>query len=504
MPPTRLHSGLWTCAATAALCGAAGVLAFAPFGWWPLAPLVLAVLFGLWRGTSPRQAFVIGWAFGIGLFAFGLFWVRISIADYGGAPALLALSAAFSLAAFMALFHGLAGAVAVWLSPHDGWRRTALAAPAAWTGAEWVREWVFTGFPWLQIGYSQIEGPLAALAPLGGVLGVTLGTVLAAGWTAALFGKSSPRLLAAALAALLLGSLLLRDYHWTRPDGAPLNAALLQGNIPQEEKWLAGNLYPTMEAYLALTRDHAEADLILWPEAAIPALAHEVEEILLEPLQQYARTQEITIVLGMLFREGAEGPDASYYTSLLALNDGRDRYDKRHLVPFGEYFPLGFLWKDALRGLAAIGEDFTPGESAKPLIHAGQWRLGASICYEILFGEEVREALPEAQLLVNVSNDGWFGDSLGPHQHLEIARMRALENGRPLLRATNTGITAVIDPLGQVTQQLPQFERGALTAAVQPHTGLTPYARWGQWPVLALALSIGLWLRLRKPLAGSG
>ena len=499
MQPLRLHTGLWTRAAWAAGAGAASVLAFAPFGWWPLAPLGLALLYRLWHEASPGQAFVIGWAYGFGLFAFGLFWVRISISEYGGAPAALALAAAFSLAAFMAAFHGLAGAVAAWLSPYGDWRRTAFAAPAAWTFAEWMREWVFTGFPWLQTGYSQIDGPLASLAPLGGVLGVTLGTALVAAWTAALFDKRTPRLLVAGLVLLVLGGFLLRDHLWTAADDVPLRASLLQGNVSQEEKWQEGSLYPTIELYLELTSDHADSDLILWPEAAIPALAHEIEDILLEPLQQYAQDEDITIVLGILYREGTPEEDASYYTSLLALNDGRDRYDKRHLVPFGEYFPLGFLWKDALRGLATIGEDFTPGAAAKPLVSAGHWRLGSSICYEILFGEEVRDALPEAQVLVNVSNDGWFGDSLGPHQHLEIARMRALETGRELLRATNTGITAVIDPLGHVTQRLPQFERGVLTAEVQPRSGLTPYARWGEWPVLALILLSGVWLRLRRP-----
>jgi len=475
----------WKQAALAFGAGALAALAFSPFGWWPLAPVSLALLFLLWNDTTPRRAFFLGWAYGMGLFAFGLFWVRISISVYGGAPEALAVGAALALAALMAAFHGLAGALAARLTRPGIWQRAAFAAPAAWAFGEWLRSWVFTGFPWLQLGYSQIDSPLAGLAPLGGVLSVTLGVALVAGWAAALTLRETPRSLAISLGLLVLGSLLIRDHPWTHAEGEPLRAALIQGNIAQEQKWAEGSLFTTAERYLDMTGDHADADLIVWPEAALPALADEIEDTLLAPLQSWAREKDATVLLGILFREQ---PGERYFTSLLSLNGGRDRYDKRHLVPFGEYFPFGFLWKDALRGLATLSEDFTPGSAEKPLLHAGKWILGGSICYEILFGEEVRQALPEAHLLVNVSNDGWFGDSLGPHQHLEIARMRALENGRELLRATNTGITAVIDPAGRIRDRLPQFERGALVTEVQPRTGLTPYSRWGELPVLAIVL----------------
>ena len=471
-------------------------MGFSPFGYWPLVPATLAVLFFLWHRASRREAFVLGWLYGMGLYGVGFFWVRISIAEYGGAPLPLAVTSALLLASAMALYAAAAGALAAWLAP-PGWQRLVFAAPATWTLAEWVRGWLFTGFPWLQLGYSQIDGPLSGLAPLGGVLGVTLATALVAGWIAALADRHTPRHLVLSVALLVSGAWALRGYEWSRPDGPIFRTALLQGNVPQEEKWLAGNLLPTIDRYFEMTAAHAGSDLIIWPEAAIPALAHEIEEMVLQPLQDFATRQDAAVVLGVLYQEN---PGGRYYTSLLSLDHARDRYDKRHLVPFGEYFPLGFLWKDALRGLATVGEDFTAGAARAPVIEAGRWRLGTSICYEILFGEEVRQALPEAQVLVNVSNDGWFGDSIGPHQHLEIARMRALENGRYLLRATNTGITAVIDPHGEVTGQLEQFRKDTLTADVSPRSGLTPYARWGEWPALAMATLLAAWGRFSRRL----
>jgi len=477
----------------AAFGGAATVLAYAPFGWWPLAPIGLTLLFWLWRDVGPRRAFVLGWAWGFGLYAFGLFWVRISIAVYGGAPLALAVSAALALAAAMAVFHGAAGALTAWLVRTPDWRRLVFAAPAAWTLTEWLREWAFTGFPWLQIGYSQIDSPLAGLAPLSGVLGVTLGLAFIVGWLAALADPRTPRMLAASLVLLVFGAGMLRGETWTRPAGEPFRAALLQGNISQDEKWRPGNLIPTIDHYMDLTRKYGDgADLIVWPEAAVPATADELEDLLLQPLQAFAGQEGQVILQGILFHEE---PGERYYTSLLALDGGRDRYDKRHLVPFGEYFPLGHLWKDTLRGLATVGEDFTPGEAAQPLVHAGRWDIGVSICYEILFGEEIREALPQARFLVNVSNDGWFGDSLGPHQHLEIARMRALETGRYLLRATNTGITALIDDTGAIVDRLPQFEHGGLVVDVEPREGVTPYARWGNWPAITLGILLAVWGR---------
>lgn len=480
--------------------GAASVLAFAPFGLWFLAPLCLGILFLLWRDESPRRAFFLGWLFGAGQFGFGFFWLRVSLAEFGGMPLPMAVIAALLLALAMALYPAIAGALTAWLS-QGGWRRLAFAAPSAWLLMEWLRQWLLTGFPWLQLGYSQVDSPLAGLAPLGGVMGVTLATALIAGWLTTLTLRKAPRALFISTLLVFSAGALLKGHDWTEPDGPTFRATLLQGNIPQDEKWMDGNLIPTIERYLNLTEASMDSQLIVWPEAAVPAMADEVESLLLAPLQEFARNGDTNILMGILFFEAESG---SYFTSMLALGEERSRYDKRHLVPFGEYFPLGFLWKDAIRGLAAVGEDFTAGTAERPLIQVGPWPVGASVCYEALFGEEIRQALPDARFLINVSNDGWFGNSIGPHQHLEIARMRALETGRYMLRATNTGITAGIDHHGKILERLPQFVTGSLDVEVQPFTGLTPYARWGEIPTLLLVVLLGMWARYGLKLTRRG
>ena len=354
--------------------GTATVAAFAPFGFWFLAPLALAVLFFLWRDAHPRRAFALGWWYGAGLLGFGLFWLRVSLAEYGGIPLPLAVIAALALSLALSLFPAIAGALCAWLSP-GGWRRSAFAAPAAWVLVEWLRQWVLTGLPWLQLGYSQIDGPLGGIAPLAGVLGVTLSVALVAGWLAALAGRDGPRTLGVSVMLLIFAAALFRLHHWTEPAGDRFSAALLQGNVPQDEKWLEGNLMPTINRYLEMTEAHAHHRLIVWPEAAVPAMADDVNHLLLEPLQQFATARDTTVLMGILFYE--EANDA-FFTSMLALDEQRARYDKRHLVPFGEYFPLGFLWKDALRGLATIGEDFTPGSAPTQLLQVGPRPVPAS------------------------------------------------------------------------------------------------------------------------------
>ncbi|MEN8175171.1 MAG: apolipoprotein N-acyltransferase, partial [Pseudomonadota bacterium] len=473
--------------------GALSVTAFAPFGAWPLAHLALALLFYLWSDATPRGALALGWLFGFGLFSFGIFWVRISLGDNGGIPFPLAVLAALLLAAFLGLYPALAGWLAARFSTPGSAQRLLLAAPAAWVALEFLREYLLTGFPWLNLGYSQIDAPLASLAPLFGVHGITLALALSAGVLVELsrrVRKRQPRFVIALIALLVTGGYLLQrpgNLSWTRPAGPAVSVALLQAAIPQREKWQPENLVSTLAWYTRMTRVHEDADLILWPESAVPAFAHEVEELLLAPLDSLAASTRTTLVLGLLVQE-----EDRYYNSLLSISADasaqprRDWYHKRHLVPFGEYFPLGWLWKDALSGVATLGEDFSPGPSTRPLLAVNGLQAGASICYEAVFGAEIADALPQAAFLINVSNDAWFGDSVGPPQHLEIARMRALETGRYLLRATNTGITAVVGPDGHIVHRLPQFEPGVLRAEIQPLAGSTGYVRWGSWPVAVM------------------
>ncbi len=461
---------------TAFATGAAAVLAFAPFGLGWLAALSVALLFLLWERATPRQAFLLGWAWGAGLMGFGIFWVHHSIAQFGGLDLPLAVAITLLFALSLALFYGLAG----WLARRFFPEASLLAWPAIWGLLEWTRSWFLTGFTWLSLGYSQIDTPLEGYAPLAGVYGLSLLVVLSA---ALLLRWRSPWILL--LPLLWGGGWLLQQVEWSRPAGAPFQVALVQPNIPQAIKWRSEQFEPTLRLLADLTDQAREARLVVWPETAVPAFASRVETAVLEPLQRKFIREERTLLLGIATDDGG----GRYYNAMVSLGaSGRGEYRKRHLVPFGEYMPLKPLLEPLVELLAIPMSDFTPGDGGKPLLRLAGYPAGISICYEDTFGDEVAAALPEAAFLVNASNDAWFGDSLAPHQHLEMARMRALETGRWLLRATNTGISALIDGKGRVRQQLAQFERGVVKGEVQPLSGTTPYARWPDGPVVVLAL----------------
>jgi apolipoprotein N-acyltransferase len=464
--------------ALAFVAGALGVLAFAPFsqGW--IALLSLALLFFLWREETPRRAFFLGWSWGMGLMGFGVFWLHNSIARFGGLNLPLAVFITLVFAAFLALFPGVAGWLANRLAG-DGKARLLLAYPAFWVLVEWLRSWLLTGFPWLSMGYSQIDSAHAGYAPLLGIYGVSLATALVAG---ALVLWRSPWILL--LPVVGLGGMALKRVQWVEPAAPPFVASLVQASIPQERKWLPSQLRPTLEFYVAETEKRVHSRLTVWPETAVPAYADKVEENFLRPLHEHLKAQGRDLLLGVPVREA----DGSYFNSMLALGaSGRGRYDKRHLVPFGEFMPFATVLRPLARMLAIPMSSFSKGDTGSPprLTLVGQ-AAGVSICYEDAFPMETRQALPEATFLVNASNDAWFGDSLAPHQHLEMARMRALENGRYLLRATNTGISAVIDERGRLLKALPWGRRGVVSESVQPLKGSTPWAGGGNWPVLLL------------------
>ncbi|HIE55233.1 MAG TPA: apolipoprotein N-acyltransferase, partial [Chromatiaceae bacterium] len=456
------------------LAGAVGVLAFAPFahGW--IAPLSVAVLLWLWQRASANHAFLLGWAWGIGFMGFGVFWLHHSIAQFGGVNLPLAVIITLLFAACLALFYGLTGwLVNRFLAP--GWRSLLLAYPAAWVLLEWTRSWLFTGFTWLSLGYSQLDTPLAGYAPLLGLHGVSLLVVL----SASLLLRGRPLWLVL-LSLLWAGGWQLQQLDWSRPSGKPFAVALVQPNIPQAIKWRPEQFQPTVSLLMEFTRKSADAKLVIWPETAVPAFADQVEERLLGPMHRLLREEGRTLLLGIAVRNKQEG---RYYNALISLGaSGRAHYYKRHLVPFGEYMPLKPLLGPLIEVLAIPMSDFSPGDHGSPLLELAGHPAGLSICYEDTFGREVAEALPEAEFLVNVSNDAWFGDSLAPHQHLEMARMRALETGRWLLRATNTGISAIIDDSGRVRVILAQFRKGMVRGAVEPRQGITFYSRWGDWP----------------------
>lgn len=468
----------------ALLAGAALPLSFAPFDAWWLAPILLAVLFHGWLDEPARERVRRGFAFGFGSFAAGTYWLYISIHDVGGAPPVMAVLVMMALFLLMAAYHALAGATAS-LFRVPGRAQLLIVFPAAWTLSEWLRGTLFGGFPWLSTGYSQIGGPLAAWAPVGGVHLVSLLTALAAGALVLVAAGPGRRRLAglAALVVLAVATTLPASRTWTVPAGEPLHVALVQGGIPQDRKWLRAELEDTMRLFLDLSVPLESADVLVWPEAAIPALAYEVQEYL-DSMAELSRVRGQQLILGILTWDADRD---EYHNSLVALGDESGIYHKRHLVPFGEYFPVPDFVRGFLRLLDLPYQDITPGAAGQAPLHARGVALAPSICYEDVFGEELRDFLPEAGMLVNVSNDGWFGDSIAPHQHLQMAQFRALETGRPMLRSTNTGVTAVIDAYGRVIARGRQFQPEVVEAEVRPMSGTTPWIGYGHVPVLLLS-----------------
>ncbi len=496
MAPVRT---LWPWLA-ALLGGALVPLGFAPFGWFFLPLLALALLGVLLQRATPPQALWLGWLFGLGEFGVGISWVHISIHEFGNASLALSLATMWLLVMYMALFPAAMG----WVLART--RRGApaafmlLAFPAAWALSEWLRSWLFTGFPWLNLGYSQIDTPLAGFAPLFGVYGVGFLSVVSAGAVSLLVTASArTRWLAAVTLALVwLSGWQLNQYRWTQPLGAPFTATLVQGNIPQALKWQPAEQRNTLERYQALTRQHLDSDLVVWPETAIPAFYDQVEDDFLPSLRADLRQHGVSLVTGIpvLDREHWQ-----YYNAVISLNQPGAFYYKVHLVPFGEYLPLRHWLAGVLSFLPVPQADFSAGDIHQPLLQAAGHPVGTSICYEVAFGEQLIHALPQAAYLINVSNDAWFGDSLAPHQHEEMARMRARETERYLLRATNTGVSAIMDDGGRILAQGPQFEVATVTHSVQPRSGATPYVRWGNWPVILLSggwLLLSIWLRRRR------
>ena len=486
-------------AAWAPLAGSAalGAVSVAAFGDWPLFPLplfALAALGWLWlRAPSPRAAAALGFAFGAGQFLVGVSWVYVSLHDFGGLPAPLAGFATLVFCAILALYPAAVGWAQARLAAPAPARLAAPAAvrlmlviPALWAFAEWLRSWILTGFPWLALGYSQLDGPLAGLAPVAGVFGVSfLAAVVAGALLALAITRGAARIAAiATIGAIAAGGWALRAIDWTTPHGEPVDVALLQGNIPQALKFVPGRYQATLDTYARLAGS-TKARLVVLPETAIPRLLDDVDPAYLEALAApvAARGGDVLVGVPVLDKAGR------YYNAVVSFGASPQQvYAKSHLVPFGEFVPTGFGWLVAMMRIP-LGEFARGAPDQPPLAVAGQ-RVAVNICYEDAFGEEIIRPLPAATLLVNVSNVAWFGDSLAPAQHLRIARMRALETGRYMLRATNTGVTAIVAPDGAVAGRLPSFTEGVLEGRVRGRTGATPYIAAGNAPVLLLCLAV--------------
>ncbi|AEC20619.1 apolipoprotein N-acyltransferase [Pusillimonas sp. T7-7] len=501
--------------------------------------LTLAVLaFFVFKAATTAQAALGGFLFGASHFAVGLYWLYISMHDYGGIAAPMAAAAVMLLAAALALYTTLASALARYLAGHQAhtlasYKRQVLLAAiwaSSWTLFEWLRGTLFTGLPWLNIGYAHVEGMLASWAPVLGVYGLAWLAAFAAGAIALLAcSKDTANDAKAAVGvglAIVSGliGIALGHVAWSKPQGEPMVVRLVQGNVPQSEKFDPQLLQNGLAAYLELAElapkePDGAPDLIVLPETVIPLFQDRIAPQIWQQWLAVAQERNAKIIMGIplhdrpnntdRYTNSAIAFDAS--TPLHALTSGaiQLRYDKHHLVPFGEFVPPGFRWfVDSMQ--IPLG-DFNRGPVRQPLFPIKDQIIAPDICYEDVFGEEIIESVrdsasfgPGANILVNLSNLGWFGDSWALRQHLQISRMRALETARPMLRATNTGMTAAIGPNGVVRAALEPMSKGVLDVEVQGMTGLTPYVRWGNIPVLmwsGLLLLLGFYLRKKSRLA---
>jgi len=490
-PETR-RARAWPQDLLALAAGALLVLAFAPFNLYPLALIAPAALFWSLHEASPRAALRRGFCFGLGQFGAGVSWVYVAIADFSDSGMSVALALTALFVAALACYPALFAALAARLWPR--WRRTPavgylLILPALWMLIEWLRGWLFTGFTWLQLGYSQIDSPLAGWAPVLGVYGLGLWLAIGAGalaWAARDKRRAWPGLLLAALP--WAGGWGLGSIEWTQPVGAPLRVALIQDNLPQDTKWDADQFDARLALYARLTQENlGRVDAVIWPENAITVFYDELETSYFDKLAALGAQTGTDILVGVpLKRLDAPG----YYTTLLRLGEPAQVYRKHHLVPFGEYVPLESLLRGLIDFFDLPMSGFSPGGAAQPPLRIGGQKAAMSICYEDAFGEELLHNFPQATWLINGSNNAWYGDSLALHQHLEIARMRALETARPLLRATTTGISALVDEKGRISARTPAFEQAVLRGEVQPRQGSTPYIRWGNAPILVILFSV--------------
>ncbi|HEY3809594.1 MAG TPA: apolipoprotein N-acyltransferase [Steroidobacteraceae bacterium] len=485
--------------AIALAAGALLACSFAPLNWWPLAVLCPALLMWLWEAGTARRAAWSGLCFGAGTFGLGTCWLYVSVHGYGGAPVWLTAFVVLGLVGIMALYHALLGYLVVRLLPaRSGWRYLA-GLPALWLLIEWLRGWFLSGFPWLTLGESQTDTWLRGFAPVLGMYGISALLLLGSGALVALL-RGSNRLRTASVVVLLAPWPLgwaLTHVDWAHPAGAPVSVAVLQGAIPQDQKWQADNIEPTRDLYTKLNEQALGAQLIVWPESALPELANDVPQYLGQ-LYSRSRAHGSDIVMGIIRANDSD----DYYNSIMTLSDHVSFYDKHHLVPFAEYFPVPQFIRSWLRLMSLPYSDFTPGAADQPAVAAGGTMLSLSICYEDAYDSAGLAALRRARVLVNVTNDAWFGHSWARYQHFQIARMRAMEAQRPLVRAANDGVSALVGAHGEVLAEAPEFESAVLHGTVQPRAGLTPFARVGNWlavlPALLATLLAGTVARRRR------
>jgi len=497
-PITNVLQHRWYAYLLSLLSGALTTIAFAPFNLFPVSLITTSLLFFLWLHSSTSRAFKHGFLFGVGLYGTGVYWIYYSMSQFGGVPLWLAIILTSLLVLFLALFPALAGYLFQrFFQTSQTSKAWLIIMPSLFVLFEWIRGWIFTGFPWMTLGYSQIDTPLNGYTPIVGVFGLSWILLICSALLVYMIenGKAAIKFSLLSLIIIIASGAILGSIEWTRPAGEPLKVSLLQGNISQDKKWLADQRQPTIEWYTRATRENWSSDFVVWPETALPAFYHQAKSFL-DGLQEEALQNNTDLLLGIPMMD----PDnKQYYNGVISLGKQPGVYHKQHLVPFGEFIPFESLLGNILKVFDVPMPNFSHSDNKNRILNVANHQIGISICYEDVFGEEIIVPLPEVSLLVNVSNDAWFGDSIAPHQHLQIAQMRAVESGRPLLRATNTGVTAFIDHHGKIQSKLPQFVAQTLTDTTQPMSGSTPYSLLGNWLIVSsifvILLVVSFWKR---------
>ncbi len=486
------HSGYYL---LAFLSGTSLTLAFAPFEWRAIALLAPAVLFYLLHvATTHKQHLLLSYAFAVGMFGTGVSWIFYSMYFFAQAHYLLAGGLTFLFVILMSLFVGYLGTFTYRFRYSPLSLKLMVFFPASWVIVEWLRGWLLTGFPWLYLGHTHIDNWLVAIAPITGSLGVSLlSTLLSGALVLLIIGKNKQRLSAIVLMISILGfTFLLGKINWTTPIGAPIKVSLLQGNIPQEKKWLPETRLPTLELYQKMTQENWDSDLIIWPETAIPGFFRDHMEDVITPLQQQSKATQTDLLIGGFYFN--ESDPAGSENSILAISgESRSIYSKRHLVPFSEYIPFLEHIRWLGKWIQLPYDSVKQGVGLTTLDIAGV-TAQMSVCYEDAYGNETIRGLPAATMLINISNDGWFTGSIEPEQHMEIARMRSVETGRYLLRGTNIGVSAIVNEKGKITATEPLYTTTVIKGDAQPFVGATPYVRVGNWLVvmtLSLLLLLG-------------
>jgi len=497
----------WAWALLSLFAGGMTTLAFAPFDLVPLVFIAVAIMLVLWLKLPHRKAVLSAWLFSMGLQMSGVSWIFHSLHTHGNAPAWFSIILIFLLACYLSIYPALAVYAVRRFLPAKEPVRLLLLFPVSWVLFEWLQGYVMTGFSWMQLGYTQLDTALSGFAPVMGSHAVSGLVVSSAGFLALLYLNrawlpqvvSRDRRLLMALAVLVMiwaGGAVLKTIDWTRAEGEPLRVSVIQGNIEQSIKWKQHMKQPTLNLYQRLTLEQQDADLVIWPETAVPDYRHRMQSYI-KRLHRTLEQRDTELIFGIFIKQ-----DGRLLNS--AINTRGDAYSKRHLVPLGEYIPFRSLIAFFNRFVKIPMSDIASGDEDQPLMLAHGVPLGISICFEEAFSRDVIKDLPEAAILINMSNDAWFEDSHQLAQQNAIGRMRALEAGRYLIRSTNTGITSLIDPHGEVVDQLPPFEVGVLDVEVQPFAGATPFVNWGNGLAVALSvLCMLLWIYLGRPRGGT-